>query len=119
VHIGWECEREATSFISASTKLNVHLCFCKNCFSRHQRAAGEAILSPSLRAEGEAIFQTDRLLRFAIANRSNDVDFFALALLVMHYQNVNIRLILWNYLILSYRQNKKSQAKCLGFSLNN
>jgi hypothetical protein len=26
----------------------------------------------------------------------NDVDFFALALLVIHYQNVNIRLILWN-----------------------
>jgi hypothetical protein len=54
--------------LSASTKLNGHLCFCKNWFSRHQRAEGEAILSPSLRAEGEAIFQTDRLLRFAIAN---------------------------------------------------
>jgi len=45
-----------TKPINASTKLNGHLCFCKNWFSCHQRAAGEAI------------FQTDRLLRFATAN---------------------------------------------------
>jgi len=32
---------------SALTKLNVHLCFCKNWFSRHQRAEGEAILTHS------------------------------------------------------------------------
>jgi len=89
-----------TLLVSASTKLNVHLCFCKNWFSRHQRAEGEATLSPSLRAEGEAIlvFIHQQITSVCYRKPRNDVDFFALALLVIHYQNVNIRLILWNYL---------------------
>jgi succinate dehydrogenase/fumarate reductase cytochrome b subunit len=62
--------------------------FCKNWFSRHQRAEGEVIL----------VFIHQQITSVFYRKPRNDVDFFALALLVIHYQNV-IRLILWNYLL--------------------
>ena len=84
----WLLALNAYLLISASTKLNGHSCFCKNWFSLHQRAEGEAIL----------VFIHQQITSVCYRKPRNDVDFFALALLVIHYQNVNIRLILWNYL---------------------
>ena len=43
-------------------------------------------------------FTLSQIISVCYRKPRNDVDFFALALLVIHYQNVNIRLILWNYL---------------------
>jgi len=54
--------------ISVSTKLNRHSCFCKNWFSRHQRAEGETDVTSEPKAKQSFYSFTNRLLRFATAN---------------------------------------------------
>ena len=89
------------NYLSASTKLNVHLCFCKNWFSRHQRA------------EGEAIFQKDRLLRFATANLVMTL-FFCLSITCYTLPKCKYTFNFVKLLIsIAFHRNKKQNTPCL------